>query len=99
MRRGLNTEITITSLSYLFLLTFYSLVNTFRYRFKGFALVDRKPNIEVLYFIANGVPILKLGFDFKSQYLYKVVRMFYGEDKIKSTWIKFSRICKYKTTL
>ena len=57
--------------------------------------MDGKPVIEVIYHIVNGVPMLKLGFQFQNQYLYKVIRMFYREDKIKSTWIKFKKICKY----
>ena len=61
--------------------------------------MDGNPSIEVIYFIDNGEPMLKLGFEFQNQYLYKVVRMFYEEDKIKSTWIKFKRICKYTLVL
>ena len=65
------------------------------HRFKGFGLVDGKPDIEIIYSIIGGKPQLKLGLRFKQQNLYKVVNMFYREDKIKSTWIKFQQICMY----
>ena len=63
-------------------------------RFKGFALIDGKPRVEVVYFMLNNQPELKIGFHFENQYLYKVVSMFYGDDKLKSTWMKFKSICK-----
>ena len=63
------------------------------FRFKGFALVDGKPNVECAYTIIAGQPHLKLGLQFDKQNLYKVINMFYREEKIKSTWIKFQHIC------
>ena len=60
-------------------------------------MVDGKPNVEVVYSIVGGKPLLKLGMRFKKQNLYKVINMFYGEDKIKSTWIKFEQICMHTT--
>ena len=64
-------------------------------RFKGLAMVDGKPNVEVVYSIIGGTPQLKLGLRYKKQNLYKVINMFYREDKIKSTWIKFQHLCMY----
>jgi len=62
-------------------------------KFKGLAMVDGKPNVEVVYSIIGGTPQLKLGLRYKKQNLYKVINMFYREDKIKSTWIKFQHLC------
>ena len=59
------------------------------------ALVDGRPNVEIVYSIIEGQPQMKLGLHFGKQNLYKVINMFYREDKIKSTWIKFQRICMY----
>ena len=64
-------------------------------RFKGVVLVDGRPKVEIIYSVIGGQPQLKLGMYFKRQNLYKVVNMFYREDKIKSTWIKFQHICMY----
>ena len=82
--------------SFLLVKKFQSL---FTDRFKGYAAIDGIPEIEVLYFLPEGKPQLKVGFAFRDQYLHKVVHMFYGDDKIKSTWMKFGMICKYKSTL
>ena len=51
--------------------------------------------MEIVYAIIGGSPQLKLGLRFAKQYLYKVINMFYREEKIKSTWIKFQHICMY----
>lgn len=65
------------------------------FRLKGFALVDSQPLIEVIYFLKGGEAQLKLGLEFQNQHLHKIVDMFYGEEKIKSTWLKFKMTCKY----
>lgn len=69
------------------------LFNCASFSFKGFALVEGKPSVEVIYYIHDGQPQLKLGLQFNNKHLYKAINMFYREDKIKSTWIKFRRIC------
>ena len=68
-------------------------------RFKGVALVDGRPKVEIIYSIVGDQPQMKVGLFFRGQNLYKVVNMFYREDEIKSTWIKFQHICKYITTV
>lgn len=57
-------------------------------------MVEGKPIVEVIYYIHDGQPQMKLGLQFSDQYLYQAVNMFYREEKIQSTWIKFRRICK-----
>ena len=64
-------------------------------RFKGSALVEGKPHVEIIYTIGNEQPQLKVGFQFRARQLYEVVDMFYGKEKITSTWIRFREICKY----
>ena len=68
-------------------------------RFKGIALVEGRPNVEVLYYMTKEQPQLKVGFQFKSKQLSKVINMFYGEEKMTSSWMKFSEICKFMAHL
>ena len=69
---------------------------SFHCRFKGIALVEGKPNVEIIYDIPRKEePYLKIGFEFRGQGLSNVVDMFYGEKKVSSTWIRFSEICKH----
>ena len=64
-------------------------------RFKGKAVFDKTPKVEILYQIMNGQPHLKLGIHFQKQYLYSIANMIYGNEQIKSTWIKFQDICEF----
>ena len=64
-------------------------------RLKGFALVDGRPSVECVYSVVEGHPYIKCGLEFYDLNLYKAINMFYREEKIKSTWIKFQFICMY----
>ena len=68
-------------------------------RLKGIALVEGRPNVEILYYMAREQPQLKVGFQFKAKQLSKIITMFYGEKKMTSAWMKFSEICKFMVYL
>ena len=52
-------------------------------------MVDRNPEVEILYFTSNEDHVLKIGLYFFGQLLYKVVDMIYGREMMKSTWMRF----------
>ena len=72
------------------------ILSFFHCRFKGFALVEGKPNVEIIYHVPKKAePYLKIGFVYRGIELSTVVDMFYGEKKMSSTWIRFAEICKH----
>ena len=48
--------------------------------------------MEIHYYLPGGNPALKVGIQFKSKLLHEAMNMFYEEEMMKSTWMKFKNI-------
>ncbi len=62
-------------------------------RLKGTVAVEKRADIEILYYMEESGPQLKLAMVFHKAYLHSIVNMIYGDDeKMESTWMRFEKI-------
>ena len=57
-------------------------------------MVDGRPAVEILYYIANEVHRLKVGLHFQDKLIHDVVNMLHGKEIISATWLNFTNIGK-----
>ena len=57
-------------------------------------MVDGRPAVEILYYIANEVHRLKVGLHFQDKLIHDVVNMLHGKEIISTTWLNFANIGK-----
>ncbi len=59
---------------------------------KGKLGIAKSPAVEILYFLDRGGPQMKVAILYKNEYLHNVVNTLYGEEKMRTTWMRFEKI-------